>query len=374
MGYVTLAPERLLGLGFAAPEVAAGTWCARWDAVADAADLCATMLPPFIDFHSSGTTGSAQCWRRLRENLWREGGMLAGLIAPDRPEAIVSFAPSVHLFGALTSVLVPAQLCLPVWFRPGFVGAMPDVPHRRIAVMATPWIFQLLLEHRNWVRRFDHVTVLYGGATLPATAGTFLREAGADRAVIVEVMGSTEAGGVATRRWRHGDPPPWTLFPDVSFAAPGQTRPDEEVPLVVRSPRLAFRPGARPPEQWLADDIILPLEARTFRLVGRSGRLVKVNGRRINLDEAEHAVRTVLDCADLALVPVADELIGEHVELLVVLKPGAELADLDLPAAIRRLGVLPKRVEVVARIERSALGKATARALSNTKEAEVVTP
>jgi acyl-coenzyme A synthetase/AMP-(fatty) acid ligase len=370
VGYVTLGPEKLLGLGFTAPEVAEGAWRAGWDTVADAEGLCAAALPPVIDFHTSGTTGSAQCWRRLRENVWREAGMLAGLIAPDRPEAIVSFVPSVHLFGALASVLVPAHLGVPVWFRAAFAGALPDVARRRIAVLATPWIFQLLLENMAWVRRFEHVTVLYGGAMLPATAGKFLQEA--DRAVIVEVLGSTEAGGVASRRWRDGEPPPWTLFPDVSFAGPAAANQDEEVPLAVRSPRLAFRPGASPPAQWIADDLVTPLDARTFRLAGRSGRLVKVNGRRINLDEAEHAVRAVLDCADLALVPVADELVGEQVELHVVLKPGTALADLDLPAAFRRVGVRPKRARAVGRIERSALGKA--KALSNIKKAEVVTP
>jgi acyl-coenzyme A synthetase/AMP-(fatty) acid ligase len=98
--------------------------------------------------------------------------------------------------------------------------------------------------------------------------------------------------------------------------------------------------------------------------------VVKVNGRRINLDEAEHAVRAVLDCADLALIPVTDEKIGENVELLVVPRPGTALSDLDLPTAFRRLGHRPKTVRAVTAIERSALGKR----LSNTEEAEVVTP
>jgi acyl-coenzyme A synthetase/AMP-(fatty) acid ligase len=377
VGYQTMAPARLLRAGFAAPEVAEGIWCVRWDAVTEAAALCAAMLPPFIDFHTSGTTGAARCWRRRRENLWLEAGLLADLIAPDRPEAIVSFAPTVHLFGALTSVLVPAQLGLPVWFRTAFAGAMPLVPGRRIAVIATPWIFQLLLQQMDWVRRFDHVTVLYGGAALPATAGAFLEEAGADRAAIVEVLGSTEAGGVATRRWRQGDPPSWTLFPDVEFA----TKPEpkgQEIPLSVRSPRLAFRPGERLPDHWPADDLIVPLDDRTFQLVGRSGRLAKVNGRRIDLDAAEHDLRAVLDCADLALVPVKDDLIGEHVDLEVVPKPGPAKA-LDLPAVISRLGVRPRRVTTVARIERSALGKTQARqelaaTRKNVERAEVVTP
>jgi acyl-coenzyme A synthetase/AMP-(fatty) acid ligase len=367
-----MSPEALLARGFAAPEVAEGEWFVRWDSGGvDAAALCASTIPSFVDFHTSGTTGPRRCWRRLRDSLWLEAGMLAKLVAPERPQAVVSFVPTAHLFGALASVLVPAQLGVPVWYRTAFLGGLPDVGRRRIVVMATPWIFQLLLERLDWVHRFDHVTVLYSGAMLPATAGRFLAEAGPDRALIVEVMGSTEAGGIATRRWRDGEPPAWTLFRDVSFAGPDLTA--GETTLVIRSPRLAFRPGAHPPDTWHADDWIEPIDERSFRLIGRTSRLVKVNGRRINLDEAEHAIRAVLDCADLALLPVADELVGEHVELLVVLRPGTELSELDLAAAIRRLGVRPKRARVVDRIDRSPLGKPRLSPVPNTETVKVVT-
>jgi acyl-coenzyme A synthetase/AMP-(fatty) acid ligase len=194
---------------------------------------------------------------------------------------------------------------------------------------------------------------------LPATAGEFLDRAGSDRALVVEVLGSTEAGGIATRRWRAGDPPEWTLFPDVSFAHPHPAAgPDApEVPLVVRSPRLAFRPGEQPPRQWEADDFVQPLGERTFRFAGRRNRLVKVNGRRINLDEVEYALREVLDCADLAVVPVADRMIGEHVDLLLVLKADIALGDLDLATAYERMGVRPRKVRVVPTIDRSEMGK-----------------
>jgi acyl-CoA synthetase (AMP-forming)/AMP-acid ligase II len=339
-------------------------WCARWDTVTDPAGLYATTRPPFVDFATSGTTGAARTWRRTGENLWREAGMLADLIRPDRPEAIVSFAPTVHLFGALTSVLVPAHLRIPVWFRTGYAGAMPGVPGGRVAVVATPWIFQLLLGQMDWVRRFEHVTVLYGGAALPGTAGEFLRKA-SGRAAIVEVMGSTEAGGVATRRWHEGEPPPWTLWSDVEFAG---MVPGEEGALTVRSPRLAFPPDAEPPARWVADDLVVPLDERTFRLVGRVGRLVKVNGRRIDLDAAEQVLRAAVDCVDLALVPVRDEVIGEHVELLIVPHPAMSV-DLDLSEVTRRIGVRPRRVTRVGRIERSALGKAKATAIPANREA-----
>lgn len=354
MGYEPRDAEELLRLGVTSPEVAQRAWGTRWDAVADPAGLCARLLPPTLDFSTSGTTGPSRTWRRHSGALWHEAGMLAALLAPARPDAVVSFVPPVHLFGALTSVLVPAHLRLPAWYRPGFLGRLPDTGTGRVAVMATPWIFRLLLENPGWVDAHDRLVVLYGGAPLPATATALLERTGPDRAEVVELLGSTEAGGIASRTWRAGRPPAWTLLPDVRFAGPPGPGPE---PLSITSPRLAFRPGGAPPATSTTDDVVRRLDDRRFALVGRDGRLVKVNGRRIDLDVAERAVGEVLDCADLALVPVGDDTIGEHVDLVVVLHPGGALRDLDLRAAITRLGVRPRRVRAAPRIERSALGK-----------------
>jgi len=374
VGYTEFSPERLLSLGFTAQEVVDGSWMARWDLDTSAAEeLVTRTLAPTLDFHTSGTTGPSRTWRRYRDRIWLEAGMLAGFVAPERPAAVVSFVPPAHLYGALVTTLVPARLGIPVWYRSNFFGAMPKIDQGRVVVMATPWIFRLLLEHLDWVRGLEHITVMYGGAMLPATAGEFLEKAGPERALIVEVMGSTEAGGVATRRWREGEPPEWTLFPDVTFADEDPAS-GEEIPLLVRSPRLAFRPGEAAPPTWEADDRIVRLGERSFRLVGRRGRLVKVNGRRINLDEAEQAMRSVLDCVDLALRPITDDMIGEHLELLVVLESGTELSDVDLNPAFGQLGVRPKRVYSVPRIERSALGKLRHDQSSNAANVEVSAP
>jgi acyl-coenzyme A synthetase/AMP-(fatty) acid ligase len=371
MSFTELTPAQLLAGGLTAPEITGRAWRVTWSGpAADIERLVLGALPPEIDLHTSGSTGPSRCWRRLRANTWLEAGMLAELVAPERPEAVLSFVPPVHLYGALATVLMPAHLRVPAWFRPTFLGALPAIAARRVVVVATPWIFSLLLENLPWVRALDHVTVLHGGAMLPASAGEFLAAAGADRALVVEVLGSTEAGGVATRRWRTGEPPPWTLFRDVEFAGPefagpefagpefaGPERGSGEVPLRVRSPRLAFPPGGEPPPVWELDDQVEPIDARRFRFAGRRSRLVKVNGRRINLDETEHALRAVADCADLALRPVTDAMIGEHVDLLVVPGDGRTLADVDLSAVFAVLGVRPRRVHAVPRIERSEIGK-----------------
>ncbi|MEU4806663.1 class I adenylate-forming enzyme family protein [Actinosynnema sp. NPDC023587] len=357
MDHVELTPRELLGEGFAAPHVTDAPWVVRWDRVrGDVGELVLKSLPEVVEFSTSGTTGAPRTWSRTREYLWAEAGMLAGLLAPGRPGAAVSFVPPSHLYGALSSVLVPAHLGVPAWYRPGFAGAMPPVEQDRCAVMAIPWIFSLLLRHLPWVRDREHVGVLHASGMLPSSAADFLRAADG-RGEIVEVFGSTESGGVATRRWTRGEPPDWELFPDVEFARSTPDTPDDEVPLAVRSPRIAFQDDGRAPESWELDDFVEVLDDRRFRFTGRRSRIVNLNGRRLNLDVLEDAARRVLDVADLALQPVADAMIGEHVELLVVPRPGQRLGDLDLSAAIDRMGVRPRRVRDVEHIDRTELGK-----------------
>ncbi|MGE7389139.1 AMP-binding protein [Streptomyces sp. NPDC004126] len=385
MEYRKLTPAGLLSPGTGAPEVAEAAWQVCWNEVADAAGTVLGALPDALEFHTSGSTGPSRCWRRTREDAWREAGMLAEFVRRDAPEAVVSFAPPVHVYGALATLLLPARLGVPVWYRPGYIGGLPETGVRRAVVVATPWIFSLLLRHMDWVRSLDHVTVLYSSAMLPSDAAVFLREAGPGRAAVVELLGSTETGGVAVRRWSGGEPPAWTLFPDVEFAGEtgsgdtgsgdtgsgdtgsgdtgsgdtgsGGDAAGTAVPLVIRSPRLAHLPGEPAPREWSTGDLVEPVDARTFRLLGRTGRLVKINGQRINLDEAEHTLRARLDCADLALVPVNDPMIGEHVDLYLVPRAGERPAGAELAAVRAVLGARPRKTHVVPALSRSAMGK-----------------
>ncbi|WJV44445.1 hypothetical protein [Streptomyces flavofungini] len=390
MSHPELTPQEVLAAGPAAPGVNERPWLVRWDLLGeDAGDLVRRTLPPALDFHTSGTTGPSECWRRTLDQLWQEAGMLAALLRPERPGAVLSFAPPRHVYGALATLLVPARLGLPVWYRPHFFGALPaQAPEGRWAVIAVPWSFSALRRKLAWIEAREHVAVLHSTAMLPSAAHDFVQEAGPGRVSVREVFGSTETGGIAWREWGPDDPP-WDLFDDVEFVpghdGPDHDRPDHpggldlhdasgprtaptahhpdaeadpDVPLTVRSPRLAARPGLAPLPVWRTDDLVRPCGTRRFRFSGRRGGLVKINGRRVDLGALEHALRAVVDCADLACLPVADELSGEHLELYVVPPPGGRLdrARVRALVASHDLTVQPRQVHVVDRIDRSPTG------------------
>ncbi|RLU81763.1 acyl-CoA synthetase [Streptomyces griseocarneus] len=353
-GYQEPAPQEFLARALeAVPDSPLGPSVTRWDRLGQRAaeELVTDVLPDVVEFCTSGSTGPAVPWRHSGRQLWTEAGMLADLVRADRPRAVLSFAPPTHLYGLIATALLPAALGVPVCYWPRYGLPVPAIDADRWLVVAIPWTFPLLIRDQTVLGRRERVTVLHSTATLPASAGEFIRAAGPDRVRLVELFGSTETGAIAHRE--HTDPPsPWRLMDDVHFAGePGDGR------LSVAGPRLALTTEGLPMTRWTTDDYVQRLDDRSYHFHGRRLRLIKVNGRRIDLDLMEERLRAVLPCADLTCVPVADRLRGEHVELLVAKPREPHLVHRLTTEALRGLGVTVGRITIVDTIDRSDTGK-----------------
>jgi acyl-coenzyme A synthetase/AMP-(fatty) acid ligase len=176
----------------------------------------------------------------------------------------------------------------------------------------------------------------------------------------VEILGSTETGGVAHRTLlpRPARPSVWTLFADVDLVTdPAATA---EQPLRVRGPRIARRVDqVRPPEQVTLEDLVRPAGERRFELLGRATRLIKINGRRLHLEDVEHELRARFPGVDLVCLPRRDEVRAEHYELFYADDTG-EVTGQDIHALLAEVfpGVpVPRRVVRVGAVPRSATGK-----------------
>lgn len=354
MPYQELEPRELIRTGLRSDALTKDAWTVDWSREENAEEVLADGLGPLLEFRTSGTASpGGNSWQRTWAQVWAEAGLLADLVRGEAPEAILSFAPPRHLYGTLVSVLVPARLGLPVWYRPEFASMPPERPHRRWAVMAIPWAFQLLHRRPAWIRSAERLAILHSTASLPAAGRELVEQAGHDRAVLTEIFGSTESGGVATRN-PFAQSQDWTLLEDVEFVS-GTAGEDRR--LHVRSPRLAFPEGAGPPGECRLDDHVRITGPRSFHFAGRRERLVNVNGVRLDLDALEEPLRGALPCPDLACVPVRDELAGEHFELLIAAGPGSAPPASVLDAALSLLPVRPRGIRVVERIDRSETGK-----------------
>jgi acyl-coenzyme A synthetase/AMP-(fatty) acid ligase len=292
-------------------------------------------------------------WLRTRDQLAAEVRLVSETVLGPIDQ-VVCFAPPQHIFGGLFGRELPALLGIPVvdaWLEP---TSPPSIPAgRRTLFVCVPASWPLLRAVADDIARLPASVALHGsGPSTPAASRVCgLLSGAAFRAV--EIFGSTETGGVGTRELAE-DARPWTLLPDVEFVRDGDG--DEQL-LAVRSPRLARRADmADTPDHCRTRDIVRLVDDRRFHFVGRASRLVKINGVRCDLGAIEQLVSNRLTGADVACLPVVDEIRGEHYELYYAGPDDLAAAGIVAVISSGRLPV-PRIVRRVPTIPRSATGK-----------------
>jgi acyl-coenzyme A synthetase/AMP-(fatty) acid ligase len=311
-------------------------------------------------FPTSGLSGEPVRWMRTHDQLHAEVELLAESIV-GQVDRVVNYAPTRHLYGRLLGELLPEHVGVPVlhlWSRPWQVPDLGSDERTLLVCLPSTWLML-----RSFADRADdlrNVTAVHStGPATPATRQVLARLTGSGfRAV--EILGATETGAVAHRTLlpRPARPSVWTLFPDVDLVAdPDITM---EQPLRIRSPRIARRADQiRPPAEMTLEDLVRPAGERRFELLGRATRMIKINGRRLHLEDVEQALRTRFPHVDLVCLPRRDEVRAEHYELFYADDTGA-VTEQGVHAVLAEVvpGLpVPRRVVRVPAVPRSATGK-----------------
>jgi acetyl-CoA synthetase len=121
---------------------------------------------------------------------------------------------------------------------------------------------------------------------------------------------------------------------------------------------------------YLSGDAAMLAEDGYFRILGRIDDVINVSGHRLGTKELESASLDVLEVAEAAVVPVADEIKGMVPDLYVSLKPGYEPSP-ELAAKISQslcdsIGKIakPRKVWIVPDMPKTRSGKIMRRILS----------
>jgi acyl-coenzyme A synthetase/AMP-(fatty) acid ligase len=326
--------------------------------------IAAVETPASVAFRTSGHTGAPRTWLRTPEQLAAEVELIGDLLIGDVDE-VVCFAPTHHLFGRLFGSALPAARGIPVQHMDRRPLSAPALrPGGRVLFVCLPASWLMLAGLVPAIRRLDAAVLLHGAGPEPPVTSKVVGQLAGAPVRTVALFGSTETGGVAHRDLTASGQRPWTLLPDVDLLPDPDPLP-RSLPrtgrLHVRSPRLA-RPADSPaaPESILLNDVVRQAGPRQFEFLGRSSRLIKINGIRCDLDAIEHVARLLLR-RPVACVAVRDTVRGEHYELFCEApetgpRPDTEQVWQALAPLSHRL-VLPRRVHMVARIPVTATGK-----------------
>lgn len=240
-----------------------------------------------IAFFTSGSTGTAKRIDKCLRQLEQEAAAIEavfGTVVP--PKACVHATVShQHVYG------LSFRLCWPLVTGRPFEGRTHDIWE---SVMATLEDRDALVTSPAHLMRLHGVALPAGrrpslilSAGAPLDAEAIATAAGVFDIAVTEIFGSTETGAIAWRSHRTADPV-WQPLPGVGISA------NADGCMVVQAPYVD--------SQQASADLIELLPGGSFHFHGRSDRVVKIEGKRVDLQQIEQTLRGLSWIADAAVI------------------------------------------------------------------------
>lgn len=270
-----------------------------------------------IELFTSGSTGKAKCIPKTLSQLEEEVIALESMWGQHIDTACVfSTVSHQHIYGLLFRVLWPLAAGRSFWninfFNPSaLLTTIRESTARSALLVSTPTHLKRMLEWvsaTEWEATYKQIQCIFSsGGPLAARTAHQLEEA--IHQAPIEILGSSETGGVAWRQQKRSTPfAHWYPLQGVSVRA---EKPEST--LQVRSP---YTPVG--PQTWftMSDRIQLHTDG-SFTLEGRVDRIVKVAEKRVSLPALERCLNTSkwVDESKIVVLPERRPTLGAVIAL-----------------------------------------------------------
>ena len=244
---------------------------------------------PFLWLYTGGSTGAPKLWPKTPDNLIGEALNLKNVFGIHENDILVSTVPPLHIYGLLFSVL------LPFVSRASISGTIPYFPREIIRTVdrakgtvfiGSPMHYRALATSSFHMTRLNHAF----------SSGGFLEESHSlhfTRATdtgVIEVYGSTETGGIATRCRAEGKSE-WQPFSCVRWTIDNDR-------LSVASPFLSPNLPVNKKGFFTTGDKASDTGKGTFMLHGRADGIVKIGGKRVDMSVIEQKIKSLPSITD----------------------------------------------------------------------------
>jgi acyl-coenzyme A synthetase/AMP-(fatty) acid ligase len=295
----------------------------------------------FLALFTGGSTGKPRIWSKTPANLFGEALHLAKTFDIGRNDLILPTVPPQHIYGLLFSVLLPFVASVRVLgrtctFPREILGALQN--EGATVLVSVPIHYRAM--RTGGIRRFSLRLAFSSAAPLDDEDAVFFRER--TGLAITEIYGSTETGGMASRFYgaNHGSWEPftcldWKILSDhlcvrSAFVSPDLPRDSEGF--------------------FMTADLVAEAGENRFTLRGRADHIVKIAGKRVDLEEIREKIKRLPGVRDAYVTAVPlKRARQEEIAALVV----SDLPARSLRAAIRSMDESPgrpKRIRIVGAI------------------------
>lgn len=297
---------------------------------------------------TGGSTGAPKLWSKTARNMIGEARFMAARYQISKDDIIAATVTPYHIYGLLFSVLIPLVAAARVLEQtPSFPAEIDDLVQRQAATLlvSVPAHYRAL----NGRKMASSLRLAFSSAGMLEKKDNdgFYKCNGVG---VVEVYGSTETGGLATRNRSAGEEFYSPLDPVV-----WQIKAER---LYVQSPFLSPDIPVNSEGFFLSGDRVQSQGATGFSLHGRADAITKVGGERVDLDEVRDLLHKQPDVQECVVVALPDEtgrgnriaalVCGDAINMSQIKKA---MVDSLEPAAF------PKRIKKVSTIPIGTNGK-----------------
>ena len=303
---------------------------------------------PFLILFTGGSTGKPAIWSKTPRNMLAEARYQSDTFGITKDDLFLSTVPPYHIYGLLFSVLIP--LVSSAHVLPGIYTFPKEIllaaeEHKATLLVSVPVHFRVL--KNDALQRF-HLRMAFSSAGMleREDALYFRQKTGLD---VIEVYGSTETGGVATRR-RLPDQESWVPMDPIDWRI-------RDGSLCVRSDFLSPTLPRDGDGFFVTADCADPDGDGRFILRGRADDIVKIGGKRVDVAAIQAKLKQIPGVHD-ALVIALPVKTGRQNELAALVATQLDIADLRRGiAGISEAYAVPKRLAIVEEIPMTPSGK-----------------
>jgi acyl-coenzyme A synthetase/AMP-(fatty) acid ligase len=270
-----------------------------------------------IKLFTGGSTGAAKIWSKSVRNIFAEAEFMASRYDITDNDCILATITPYHIYGFLFSVVIPLVANAKIVAQSPFFPAEIDryITQHSVTVLASVPAHYRALQGRS----------LQSSLRLAFSSAGMLPEednngfCSRNRADIVEIYGSTETGGLASRNRAAGETF-FTALPPVEYRIT-----DER--LYVKSPFLSPDVPREKDNWFLSGDRVQQQGENTFSLHGRADAITKVAGERVDLDEIRDLLQAQKGVAECVVLPLEDST-GRGNRIAALIRSDEEKLDL----------------------------------------------
>lgn len=309
-----------------------------------------------IDFSmllfTSGTTGKPVGAFKSMENLEEEIKQLAKLVKRYNPKKIISTVPFVHIYGILTSVLLPYRIDIDLFFKKHFLphDLLESIEPNSI-VATTPLYIKSLLRLQE-IKDLKDVLFISSTAPLDAqSAKKFIKKFNTN---LIQIFGSTETGGIA---YKKQEDELWRPIYGVKAEVNGDSLLKISSPFVSK---LLYENGFKKTFGVIQSFDYVEFDGDRFRIVGRNSQIFKVGGKRFSTLYIEEVLES-LSAIKKAYVTITydkDQLKDESLDIYLESDKNIGIKEIN-KAIKKKIGnmKIPIKLKIVGKIPTTKLGK-----------------